>query len=75
MTNAILDVEQVERIIYDSGCLSIRIDQGSAEAVIYRGMPVDSAISALRRLASQLELGAQERSRVSVPSSKRSTEQ
>jgi hypothetical protein len=70
MNNAILDVEQVERIIYESGCLTIHTDHGSAEAVIHRGMTVETAIAALRRLASHLELAAQERGRA-APHSKR----
>ena len=70
MTNAILDVEQVEHIIYESGCFTIQTDRGSAEAVLHRGMPAETAIAALRRLASQLELGAQERSRAAAPASR-----
>ena len=61
MNNAILDVEQLEHIYYESGCLTIQTDHGSAEAIIHRGMAVETAIAALRRLASQLELSAQER--------------
>jgi hypothetical protein len=71
MNNAILDVEQVEHIHYESGCLTIQTDQGSAEAVIHRGMTVETAIAALRRIASQLELGAHERNHTSTHSSRR----
>ena len=74
MTNAILDVEQVEHIIYESGCLTIQTGQGRAEAVIHRGMPVDTAIAALRRIASQLELGAQERNDASARTFRRPNE-
>ena len=70
MNNAILDVEQVERVYYDSGCLTVQTDHGSAEGIVHRGMDVDAVIAALRRLASQLELGAQERSRKSDPKQK-----
>jgi hypothetical protein len=69
MNNAILDVEQIEHIRYESGCLTIETDQRSAEAVFHRGMTVETAIAALRRMASQLELGAKERNHASIPSS------
>lgn len=65
MNDAILDVEQIEHIYYESGCLTLKTDHASAEAVIHRGMPVDTAIAGLRRLASQLELGAHQRHRAS----------
>jgi hypothetical protein len=61
MNNAILDMEQVEHVRYESGCLTVQTDQGSAEAVLHRSMTVETAIAALRRIASQLELGAKER--------------
>jgi hypothetical protein len=71
MNNAILDVEQVEHIRYESGCLTIQTDHGSVEAVFHRGMTVETAIAALRRIASQLELGAKERNHASTHASVR----
>jgi hypothetical protein len=53
--------ECVEKVTYDSGALSVQVTGGGSDVGIYKGMPVEAAVAALRTLARHLEFGAEQR--------------